>query len=269
VMKKIDEGIKALDEIGKMNNPEEYEPVTNAEREEFIDWQKKNCELMEVANYKTLCTPEYKRVTTCLWVIWYLMQFIEMGIIFILPFTLNAISGVTEHTGKKGLNDMVFTMLAETPSIFVTLSLIERDGFGRKNSLLVVISLVLVVLMSMSFMPLTAFVYLVATVKLCQKIGYGMLYPLATELYPTILRIPGFSFASAFGRLGAASMPPVVLMLFDVAPLAPMFGFAVCAVMILGAVYMIPHDTRGVDLDSKIRKLEKESDRYYELEEKK
>jgi len=248
---RVEEGIQTLNEIGKMNN-NTYTPINEAERDEFV--QSQQLTMVSAINQKSafssLWSFEYKRITICLWVIWYLMQFIEMGIIFILPFILNKISG--EGEGKKGLNDMIFTVLMETPSIFISLSLIEKERFGRKGSLITMMSFVLILFASILALPLSIFVYLISFVKLCQKIAYGMLYPLTTELYSTKMRIPGFSFATAFGRLGAATMPSVMLILFSMGTLMPIVGFAGLSAVIIFTCIMIPYDTRGVDLDKKL-----------------
>jgi len=250
---RIEEGIQTLDEIGRINNQSSYTPITQAEKQAFIHYQQETFNTQDMYSFNSLWSPSYKVITTCLWVIWYLMQFIEMGIIFILPFIINAISGETNSTGTKGLNDMIFTVLMETPSILVSLSIIEKENFGRKGSIITMMSIVLTLFVSMFIFPLSSFVFLIALVKLSQKIAYGMLYPLTTELYPTTMRIPGFSFATAFGRLGAATMPSVVLALFNVGPLMPIFGFGILAACIIYACYMIPYDTRGVDLDKKVK----------------
>jgi len=254
VSNRIDEGIEALDEIGRLNKETAYSPITEVEKTAFIQYQQENFSTQDMYSFKSLWSANYKTITTCLWVIWYLMQFIEMGIIFILPFIINAISGETNSTGTKGLNDMIFTVLMETPSIFVSLSIIEKEKFGRKGSIIAMMSLVLTLFILMFIFPLSSFVFLIALVKLSQKIAYGMLYPLTTELYPTTMRIPGFSFSTAFGRLGAATMPSVVLALFNMGPLMPIFGFGVLAACIIFACYMIPYDTRGVDLDKKVKR---------------
>ncbi len=62
-------------------------------------------------------------------------------------------------------------------------------------------------------------------------------------------------------------MPSFAMWLFDMGPLKPMMGFAVLVVVIIVCCFMLPFDTRGMDLDKKV-KAKTETDKYYELVEK-
>jgi len=246
---RVDEGVQAINEIGILNNEEVFQKVTNEEKNKLVNWQQRYFNTKDVSSFTSLWGLNYRLITLCLWIIWFLMQFIELGIIFILPYVINAIYQEENLDATRGLNDMILTTIGEAPSIIFSFLIIERVSFGRKNSLILCMGLATLFFALMAALPLSSFIILITAVRLAQKVGYSMLYPLTTELYPTTMRITGFSFASAFGRLGAACMPHVTLLLFSIEPIYPIFGFGVASCLILLTVFLVPYDTTGIELD--------------------
>lgn len=51
---KIDEGIVNFDHVGKMNNGDSYAPISAAEKEALVDWQKHTFKIQDVSNFKSI-----------------------------------------------------------------------------------------------------------------------------------------------------------------------------------------------------------------------
>ena len=76
-----------------------------------------------------------------------------------------------------------------------------------------------------------------------------MLYPLSTELYPTLLRTLGFGWCSGIGRIGAALIPYLIFPLLEVDVYSSFLVFSLCGLIAAIASFRVPYDTRGRYLD--------------------
>ncbi len=71
-------------------------------------------------------------------------------------------------------------------------------------------------------------------------------YPFFSEIFPTDLRSTGIGFSVAFGRIGAAIAPPVLV--FIASRWTPTAGFALLAVFwLIGFFAMIPWSIHGIE----------------------
>ena len=133
---KVAEGAEVLNQISKANDTNRL--VDRREKEALLDWHYH-------FNYKSpiaqrhplhnLLSAKFKRITILLWLIWFALNFVFYGMILILPFMLSAI----EHSSggeEGGLSGLLYTILGEVPSLVIALYLIEKQSFGRKNTLI-------------------------------------------------------------------------------------------------------------------------------------
>lgn len=80
------------------------------------------------AEFASLFNRTYFITTICLTVAWFCLNFTYYGQLITLPY----IFGATE----KSLGSYAWTVAGEIPTICVTLLIIDRQGFGRKSSLI-------------------------------------------------------------------------------------------------------------------------------------
>ena len=109
---------------------------------------------------------------------------------------------------KQTIGSFLLATLGELPSLFLNLCLIDREGFGRKN--VVIINFVLggICFVIFSFATITG----VASLnRFVIKNLFQMLYPLTTESYSSLNRALGFGFNSGMGRIAITIMPFIVV----------------------------------------------------------
>lgn len=81
------------------------------------------------------------------------------------------------------------------------------------------------------------------------KESWAMLYPYSTEIFQTSIRTLGFGSSAAFGRLGAALSPYVLIPLFEMEVGYPFISFGISSTMCFIACCTLPFDTVGRQLD--------------------
>lgn len=136
--------------------------------------------------------------------------------------------------------------MGEAPSFLVSLFLIDRPNFGRKNSLKYFFLLSAVVFFLFILTPMTI---LSSMARFFMKMCFQMLYPCTTESYGTLNRTLGFGFNSAIGRLGATVMPYMILPLVDINVTLIFVFFVFFSLLGAFAGFMLPHETMNRVLD--------------------
>lgn len=155
---------------------------------------------MERAEFKSLFNKYYLKTTLYLSLAWFSINFIYFGQLVVLPFIFGK--------ENKSFSSYTFTVLGEAPSFFLSIFLVDRQNFGRKNSLFYFFTLSALTHLLFSINPLTIFS---SVARFFMKMCFQMLYPCTTESYGTLNRTLGFGFNSAIGRLGATIMPYIIL----------------------------------------------------------
>jgi hypothetical protein len=76
-----------------------------------------------------------------------------------------------------------------------------------------------------------------------------MLYPLTTEMYPTLNRTLGFGWSSGIGRMGATLIPFLIFNILEYDLYSPFYIFAIVSFIGSIASFTLPYDTTGRKLD--------------------
>lgn len=196
--------------------------------------------------YRLIFSRLYRRQTTMLWIVWFMVMFSYYGIFLWLP-------SVLVEKGFSMVNSfgyVVIMTLAQLPGYFTAAWLIEKWGrkavlttflFGTALSSVAFgfasnITLILIAGMLLSFFNLGA---------------WGALYAYTPELYPTQVRATANGAAEAFGRLGGI-LGPLLLGIFlahgySFELIFGIFGLAVIIAII--AILTLGHETIGTDID--------------------
>lgn len=250
---KVKEGVEILNHVAEYNQPGQAEKITAEEIQKLEAWaaqsfQESTVGLNPMGTLATLFSPKLKKISTVMFTMWFSLNFTFFGMVFILPIMLSSLENIT-HSKSSGLDGLLMTMLGELPSSFIALLIIERERFGRKNTIFYSQSVATIIFFVTFFGPNEWLIPLFTVSRAFMKLSFAIIYPLTIELYPTYARTSGFGFASGFGRLGNALGPPLLLLLFDMGLLVPAFGFGVASLIMTIAVYNLPYDTRGRALD--------------------
>lgn len=128
------------------------------------------------------------------------------------------------------------------------------DKVGRKTTvttfyLIAALSMLLLGYASMSYNAagvLGAFVL----ANLCATGSWIAAYPTFSELFPTPMRATGIGASVAFGRIGAALAPPVLVVVAQDISIAATFGL-LAAFWVVGAVAMVPWGIFGIEGNNK------------------
>ena len=152
-----------------------------------------------------LWTPQYRRRTIMLWILWFGLVFGYYGIFVWLPTLL-------VKAGYSLVNSFLYVLIitiAQIPGYFSAAYLIER--VGRKK--VIVIYLLLSALSALFFgrSSSTAGILFWASLMSFFNLGaWGAVYAYTPELYPTHVRTTGAGSATAFGRIGGVLAPIIV-----------------------------------------------------------
>ncbi|OXM87101.1 MFS transporter [Paenibacillus rigui] len=195
---------------------------------------------------RSVWSPEYRRYTVALWILWFTVVFSYYGMFLWLP-TVMVLKGFTL---VKSFQYVLIMTLAQLPGYFTAAYLIER--YGRKFVL--VTYLLLTAASAIWFGSAETEGGLIAAGILLSffNLGaWGAMYAYTPELYPTSIRSTGVGLAASFGRIGGIIGPYLVGMLVarhtGITSIFIVFFFAIVigalAVMIWGK------ETKGTDPD--------------------
>ncbi|MDE2489770.1 MAG: MFS transporter [Elusimicrobia bacterium] len=131
------------------------------------------------------------------------------------------------------------------------------DGLGRKVTVTGFYALAAASMLGMGAATAagsaTGVVWAFVVANFCATGSWISAYPTFSEIFPTDLRSTGIGFSVAFGRIGAAAAPPLLVYLAGAA--SPAAAFAVLAAFwLIGAAAMIPWcawgpEARGLGLE--------------------
>jgi hypothetical protein len=144
----------------------------------------------------------------------------------------------------------MLTVLGELPSFLVPVLLIDRPEFGRKHSI-------------MLFYFLGGLFYLLFAVSRQTLMGTAalffikdviqVLHPLTTESYETKMRLKGYSFCVAMGKLGPVIMPYIVIPLDEWNQASVYVLFSVLMLIAGVIVWQFVEETMNKNLDMENR----------------
>jgi hypothetical protein len=154
----------------------------------------------EKSEITALFNEYYFKTTVCLSVAWLAINVVCYGQLVVLPYIFGK--------ANKSFISYSLTILGEIPSFIITVYLIDKQNFGRKNSL--IYFFVFCSICHFLFVVHPAIVF-TSFAGFFMKMCFQMLYPCTTESYGTLNRTMGFGFNSAVGRLGATVVPYIIL----------------------------------------------------------
>jgi putative MFS transporter len=265
----IDDGIKILNEIGRINKGDNFKEFNESDKISLKIWKEQMNNMHHnfddvFMNFKKLFskTNNYRLITTCMWIAWFGINFVCYGLIFILPLFLNEwdLQRQSEKKTTEGIISFIITSLGEGASGILAYFLVDTHTFGRKYSLTLAqvcssLSCLLAYFISFEYGFLLISVLTIG--RFFAKMCFAVIYPFTAEIYPTSIRTLGVGMSSAFGRVAGCIMPLIAVKLFYIDKYLPFISFFVVGIFGLAGTLSIPHDTRGKYLDMHDVKNEK------------
>lgn len=193
----------------------------------------------------TVWSPEYRRSTIMLWILWFTVVFSYYGMFLWLP-TVMVLKGFSL---VKSFEYVLIMTLAQLPGYFTAAYFIEK--FGRKFVL--VIYLLLTAVSAAWFGNATTEGMLMAA-GICLSFfnlgAWGGMYAYTPELYPTAIRSTGAGLATSFGRIGGIIAPLLVgVLVGDSVSISSIFMlFFVTIIIGAAAVLLLGKETKGTEL---------------------
>ncbi len=190
-------------------------------------------------------SPEYRKSTIMLWILWFTVVFSYYGMFLWLP-TVMVIKGFSL---VKSFEYVLIMTLAQLPGYFTAAYFIEK--FGRKFVL--VIYLLLTAVSAAWFGNATTEGMLMAA-GICLSFfnlgAWGGMYAYTPELYPTAIRSTGAGLATSFGRIGGVIAPLLVgFLVGDKVGISSIFMlFFVTIIVGALAVLFLGKETKGTEL---------------------
>lgn len=176
------------------------------------------------------------------------MGFVYYGLIFILPRTLSS-----QTSDGEVLMSLLLISLIEIPTALVPPLLMEIRWLGRKNLITIcaVLQFLSCILCVVFIARPVIFRMVVAAFGFVDLVYFDMLYPYTSELYETCIRGTGFSWATAWARLGGFVSPFALLYLHNMDSRFPYIAMGVVSFFAVLNACSFKRDTRGIDLDAK------------------
>ena len=202
----------------------------------------------------SLFKDKYIRITVCMWIAWFGINFVFYGLVFILPFFLSEWdkNNQIHHTAEHGILNLLITTAGEGASGILAYFLVDTETFGRKYSLALgqIVSSICCILGYMISIEYGFWLVSVLTIaRFFGKMCFAVIYPLTAEIYPTVLRTKGIGAASAVGRLASCIMPIVTIKIFYINMYAPFILLFAVGILGLIGTLGLEKDTRGKHLD--------------------
>ncbi|MCC3376534.1 MFS transporter [Cohnella sp. REN36] len=202
------------------------------------------------ARIASVWSPDHRKSTLALWVLWFTVVFSYYGMFLWLP-TLMVMKGFAL---VKSFQYVLVMTLAQLPGYFTAAYLIER--YGRK---FVLVCYLLLTAACAVWFGSAGSPAMLMTAGACLSFfnlgAWGAMYAYTPELYPTAVRSTGVGLAAAFGRVGGIIGPFLVGDLVsrgtDVKAVFAVFFVAI----LLGAlaIAFLGRETKGIDPDAPAR----------------
>ena len=242
-IEKFDEAVDIINHIGRVNNIQNYKPLSLNEINGLKNYQKNRFKAKEQASVKALFSRKCFDTTIRIWIIWFSLLFFGFGFLIVFPFIF--------HDQQKGFGTIFIALAGEIPTVFLAFFLIDLRNLGRRNSLtLCCFFIALLNIFAYVLANSIIFSFVLSMARFFLQTGFSMLVPLTSELYSTNYRIIGYGYAIGVGRSSVVICPYILLSLLDWNIYSSFLIFAALGVLSTWASHTIKFETAGRYLDS-------------------
>lgn len=205
------------------------------------------------SDYATLCKKDYTRLTIQTCFIFFICSFCYYGFVFILPQLMEKHSSESgsmpkEEAERHMYTTLIYSALAEIPSVFVSSLISNVPILGRVRSIAIGLLLACIFgILSACF--LEHLIIFAAFYKFSINIPFSLIYVYACEAFPTQIRSIAIGVTNSFTRLGGIVTPIISQLLFAAYILGPFISFIIGASMAFVCAIFLPFETLGRKID--------------------
>ncbi|XP_061197259.1 putative transporter SVOPL isoform X1 [Saccostrea echinata] len=205
-------------------------------------------------NFFDLMSPEYRRTTLQMWLMWFVTAFSYYGMVLASAEILQVhnTKGETKDAENCKCNllksDDYITMLLSTFGEFIALplnlSLIDRIGrryTGAVNSF----GMALFFILLQINMPKSLLTVIMFMVRGFSQGLFNFVYIYTAEVYPTTIRTLGIGTASAWARVGAMLTPFIAQVLLDKSLSSAVWVYGSLGTLAALCAVLLPIETKG------------------------
>ncbi|KAL4562162.1 hypothetical protein LXL04_034356 [Taraxacum kok-saghyz] len=190
------------------------------EKPEIIDHNKsKSKSKSKVSTFGMLLSPELRKPTLLLWVVFFGNAFSYYGLVLLTTELHNGANNCrpmrsqSQGSEEVSYKDVFITSFAEFPGLII--SAFTIDKLGRKGSMATMFFLCCIFLLPLTFhQPQALTTFLLFMARICITTTFTVVYifaPEASQIYPTSVRTTGVGVGSSVGRIGGMICPLVAV----------------------------------------------------------
>ncbi|EGR34660.1 major facilitator superfamily protein, putative [Ichthyophthirius multifiliis] len=242
---KLEEAVKILNKMGKMNKKEEYIPINEQERNQLQNWR--DYKFKQKINFKQqfkeiFLQEKYKNVTWRLLFGFTTQNFIYSSLMIILPFVL--------HQGGFGVFDLLIIDISEIPASIFCFFIIDLKSIGRVKIINSMLVLLIILSVSVYFFWMNFIIVGSFFINFCMKTYNICLCTILYESYGTQHRALGSSINVAFGRFAGVFGPFIIYKIFLYAQQLTYITFSLVFFITFLIFLYFPIEKSNVNLDS-------------------
>ncbi|MDS7594237.1 MFS transporter [Agrobacterium tumefaciens] len=186
-----------------------------------------------MANFKTLLSPRFLRITIMTWLLWVSVTFSIYAFMTWIP-SLLVERGMTM---TKSFSFSILIYAAQIPGYFTAAWLCEK--IGRPYTIVLYMALAAVSALSLAFATGdTQVIALAMTLSFFINGVAAGEYAYTPEVFPTRIRATGVGTASAIGRIGGIAAPILVGAVYPIGGFAGVFGMTT-VILFVGALSVL------------------------------
>ena len=209
-----------------------------------------------LSRYSELFTPEWKRTTVLIWIIWGGMSYGFTTFNVLLPKLLeqrydSAVSSSTpaepdDASIRRAMLDILVYSLSSLPGSLISAYMVETR-LGRIGTM---VSSTAVMAASVLLFSLTFWRSSLTLVSVSSSISYAAIYGYTPEVMAPTIRATACGTASAISRIAGIVAPLLAGWAFSLAPAIPLFMATSVLLVVTAAMALLPIETRGRALDA-------------------
>lgn len=240
-----------IDKMNKQNGNQNFQILNEMDKKKLLKTIDENKESKsdDLASLKALFFEDRKIITFLIWANWFTSSFVYYGIIVFLPYILEKINDKNNPDDISDIMKIFISTMIEIFAVALAALVIERKGFGRKNSMIIFYGCGFISNLLVFIAKEHLFVGFATASRFFMSITFIFCFQFTSEIYPTKIRTTGIGMANGIGRIGGIVMPWVCVLLVQINIFAPFLFFAgICFISTILS-YLLPFDTTGIDLD--------------------
>lgn len=209
------------------------------------------------SRYSELFSPEWKRTTVLIWIIWGGMSYGFTTFNVLLPKLLeqrydaptspstlkvSTMAGEPDDASiRRAMLDIVVYSLSSLPGSLISAYMVETR-LGRIGTM---VSSTAVMAASVLLFSLTYWRSSLTIVSVSSSISYAAIYGYTPEVMAPTIRATACGAASAISRVAGIIAPLLAGWAFSVSPAVPLFMATTVLLVVTGAMALLPIETRG------------------------